>query len=135
MALITSAALVIFHVPLRGSVLLLVASSTLFLLTSLGAGLFMSTVSQTQQQATMSSFFFALPCFMLSGFAFPLRNMPLAVQYLTYLNPLRYFIEIVRGVFLKGTGISVLWPQVLALAIYGATVVTLSAVRFRKRLD
>lgn len=134
-ALVTSAALLIFRVPLRGSVLLLVASSALFLLTSLGAGLFMSTVSQTQQQAMMSSFFFAMPCFMLSGFAFPLRNMPVAVQWLTYLNPLRYFIEIVRGVFLKGTGIGVLWPQVLALAIYGVAVVTLSALRFRKRLD
>jgi len=133
--LVTSAALLIFHVPLRGSVLLLLASAVLFLLTSLGAGLFISTISQTQQQAMMSSFFFALPCFMLSGFAFPLRNMPSAVQYLTYLNPLRYYIEIVRGVFLKGTGISVLWPQILALAVYGVSVVTLSALRFRKRLD
>jgi ABC-2 type transport system permease protein len=133
--LVTSAALLIFHVPLRGSVLLLLGSALLFLLTSLGAGLYISTISQTQQQAMMSSFFFALPCFMLSGFAFPLHNMPLAVQYLTYLNPLRYYIEIVRGVFLKGTGISVLWPQILALAVYGVSVVALSALRFHKRLD
>jgi ABC-2 type transport system permease protein len=133
--LVTSAALLIFRVPLRGSPLLLTASAALFLLTSLGAGLFLSTVSHTQQQAMMSSFFFALPCFMLSGFAFPLHNMPMAVQYLTYLNPLRYFMEIVRGIFLKGTGISVLWPQVAALAVYGVSVVMLSALRFRKRLD
>ena len=133
--LITSAALLIFRVPLRGSLLLLLAGAALFLLTSLGAGLFLSTVSQTQQQAMMSSFFFAMPCFMLSGFAFPIRNMPAAVQYLTYLNPLRYFMEIVRGVFLKGTGFGVLWPQMLALVVYGVAVVTLSAVRFRKRLD
>ena len=133
--LVTSAALLIFRVPLRGNPLLLLAAAALFLLTSLGAGLFLSTVSQTQQQAMMSSFFFALPCFMLSGFAFPIRNMPLAVQYLTYLNPLRYFMEILRGVFLKGTGLSVLWPQAVALAVYGAGIVTLSALRFRKRLD
>ena len=133
--LVTAAALLIFHVPLRGNPLLLGASAALFLLTSLGAGLLISTISQTQQQAMMSSFFFAMPCFMLSGFAFPLRNMPVAVQYLTYLNPLRYFVEIVRGIFLKGTGIAVLWPQLLALAIYGISVVTLSALRFRKRLD
>jgi ABC-2 type transport system permease protein len=133
--LVTSGALLIFHVPLRGNPLLLLACSALFLLTSLGAGLFLSTISQTQQQAMMSSFFFSMPCFMLSGFAFPIRNMPLAVQYLTYLNPLRYFIEIVRGLFLKGSGIAVLWPQMLTLAVYGVSVVVLSALRFRKRLD
>ena len=72
---------------------------------------------------------------MLSGFAFPIRNMPAAVQYLTYLNPLRYFIEIVRGLFLKGVGIDVLWPQMAALAVFGITVLTLSAVRFQKKLD
>jgi len=134
-ALITTAALVVFHIPLRGSILLLVGCSILFLLTSLGAGLFLSTISQTQQQAMMASFFFSTPAFMLSGFAFPIRNMPEAVQYLTYLNPLRYFMEIVRGIFLKGTGMSVLWPQMLALAVYGVAVMTLSAMRFHKRLD
>jgi ABC-2 type transport system permease protein len=133
--LVTSAALLIFHIPLRGSALLLLASATLFLLTSLGAGLFVSTISQTQQQAMMGAFMFSMPCFMLSGFAFPIRNMPVAVQYLTYLNPLRYFIEIVRGLFLKGTGFSILWPQMAILAVYGVSVLTLSALRFRKRLD
>jgi ABC-2 type transport system permease protein len=72
---------------------------------------------------------------MLSGFMFPIRNMPLAVQYLTYLNPVRYYMEIVRGIFLKGTGVAVLWPQMLALLIFGVTILTLSVLRFHKRLD
>ncbi len=132
--LVTTAAILLFHIPLRGNPLLL-GSAALFLLTSLGAGLYLSTISNTQQQAMMASFFFSMPCFMLSGFTFPIRNMPLPVQYLTYLNPLRYFMEIVRGVFLKGTGFSVLWPQLLILAVYGLSVLILSALRFRKRLD
>ena len=72
---------------------------------------------------------------MLSGFAFPIRNMPVVVQWLTYLNPLRYFMEIVRGIFLKGVGVTILWPQMVALAVYGVTVLGLSAVRFHKTLD
>ena len=102
--MITAAALLVFHVPLRGSFLLLLGCAVLFLMSSLGAGLFLSTISQTQQQAMMSSFFFSTPAFMLSGFAFPIRNMPQPVQWLTYLNPVRYFMEIVRGIFLKGAG-------------------------------
>ena len=133
--LITSVALLVFHVPFRGSFLLLLVCSVLFLMTSLGAGLFLSTISQTQQQAMMSSFFFSMPVFMLSGFAFPIRNMPLPVQWLTYLNPVRYFIEIVRGIFLKGAGVDVLWPQMACLTVYGVAVLGLSAVRFRKKLD
>ena len=133
--LITTAALLVFGVPLRGSVLLLFLGVVLFLLTTLGAGLFLSTVSHTQQQAMMSMFFFTMPAFMLSGFAFPIANMPLAIQWVTYLNPLRYFMEIVRGLFLKGTGLTVLWPQYVALAIFGVAVITMSAMRFRKKLD
>lgn len=133
--LITLAASLIFHIPFRGSPLLLAVCAALFLLTSLGIGLFISTISQTQQQAVMSSFLFAAPTFMLSGFMFPIRNMPLAVQYFTYLNPLRYFLEIVRGIVLKGTGVAVLWPQMLALLVYGVCIVTLAAARFRRRLD
>jgi ABC-2 type transport system permease protein len=133
--IVTAGALTVFHVPFRGSGILLFSCSALFLLTSLGTGLFISTISQTQQQAIMSSTLFAMPTFMLSGFAFPIRNMPMAVQYYTYLNPLRYFVEIVRGIFLKGTGVAVLWPQMLALLIYGTTVMLLAALRFRKRLD
>ncbi len=133
--LVTSLALLIFQVPFRGNFFLLLFCGLLFLMTSLGTGLFISTISRTQQQAVMSSFFFATPTFMLSGFSFPIRNMPLGVQYLTYLNPLRYFVEIVRGIFLKGVGMSILWPQMVVLAVYGVTVLLLSASRFKKKLD
>ena len=133
--LVTVAALLVFRIPLHGSFLLLLCCAVLFLMTSLGAGLFLSTISQTQQQAMMGSFFFSTPAFMLSGFAFPIRNMPVPVQYLTYLNPIRYFIEIVRGIFLKGAGVDVLWPQMAALTVYGITVLSLSAMRFQKKLD
>ncbi|MBI3951446.1 MAG: ABC transporter permease [Acidobacteria bacterium] len=133
--LVTTAALLVFHIPFRGSSLVLLGCATLFLLTTLGAGLFISTISQTQQQAMMASFFFFMPAFMLSGFAFPIRNMPVVVRYLTYLNPVRYFIEIVRGIFLKGTGVTVLWPQMVALLVFGIVVVGVSALRFHKRLD
>jgi ABC-2 type transport system permease protein len=133
--LVSSVALLVFHIPFRGSVLLLLFCASLFLMTTLGAGLFLSTISQTQQQAMMMNFFFSTPAFMLSGFAFPIRNMPVAVQYLTYLNPLRYFMEVVRGIFLKGVGISVLWPQMVAMAVYGVLVLGLSAARFQKTLD
>jgi ABC-2 type transport system permease protein len=134
-ALITTAALLVFQTPLRGSVPLLFFCAALFLMTSLGAGLFLSTISHTQQQAMMMNFFFSMPAFMLSGFAFPIRNMPEPVQWLTYLNPLRYFIEIVRGIFLKGVGVETLWPQMAALVLYGVTVLALSSLRFRKKLD
>jgi ABC-2 type transport system permease protein len=133
--LITTVALAVFHIPFRGSPWLLLVCSLAYLMTSLGAGLFLSTVSHTQQQAMMMSFFFTTPAFMLSGFAFPIRNMPVVVQYLTYLNPLRYFIEIVRGIFLKGSGIAVLWPQMLCLVVYGVVVLGLSTARFHKTLD
>jgi len=133
--IVTGAALLIFDVPFRGSVTMLFAASILYLLTTLGAGLYISTISRTQQQAMMSTFFFFVPAMLLSGFAFPIRNMPLPVQYLTYLNPLRYFMEIARGLFLKGVGISVLWPQLAALALFGTVILGLSALRFHKRLD
>jgi len=132
---ITSMALLVFHVPLRGNLLLLTGCALAFLMTTLGVGLFISTVSHTQQQAMMGSFFFFMPGFMLSGFAFPIRNMPLVVQWLSYLNPLRYFMEIVRGLFLKGTGVGVLWPQILALMVFGFAILSFSALRFHKRLD
>jgi ABC-2 type transport system permease protein len=135
MVVITTLAMVVFRIPFRGSPFLLVGASLLFLMTTLGAGLFISTISQTQQQAIMSTFIFLMPAFMLSGFAFPIRNMPEPIQWLTFLNPVRYFMEIVRGLFLKGSGLEVLWPQMLALAVYGAVVLTSSALRFHKRLD
>ena len=133
--LVIMVALFFFHVPFRGSPLLLFACAILFLMTTMGAGMFISTISRTQQQAMMTTFLFFQPFFLLSGFAFPIRNMPQSIQYLTLLDPLRYFIEIVRGLFLKGTGVSVLWPQMLALAVFGVVILSLSAMRFRKRLD
>jgi len=133
--LVVIAALLMFHVPFRGSALLLLASGGLFLMTSLGAGLFISTISQTQQQAMMTTSMFFQPFFLLSGFAFPIRNMPEPIQYLTLLNPVRYFMEIVRGIFLKGSGVNVLWPQMVTLAVFGVVILSLSAMRFRKRLD
>lgn len=135
LALITGAALLVFRIPLRGNPLLLLVASILFLLTTLGIGLFISTISRTQQQAMMASFLFFLPALMLSGFSFPIRNMPQPVQYFTYLIPVRYFMEIARGVFLKGTGTEALWPQMLALFVFGVAILTLSALRFHKRLD
>jgi len=132
---IIAAALLIFRIPFRGDPVLLFVSVLLFLLTSLGIGLFISTISRTQQQAMMTSFFFFMPALLLSGFAFPIRNMPVPAQVLTYLNPLRYFMEIVRSAFLKGVGVRVLWPQVLALLLFGITILGLSALRFHKRLD
>ncbi|MGA9363110.1 MAG: ABC transporter permease [Bacteroidota bacterium] len=124
-----------FDVPLRGSVALLFALSGLFVLTTLGLGLFVSTISKTQQQAMMTAqFFFFMPFIYLSGFAFPIENMPRVIQYVTYLIPLRYFIVIIRGVFLKGIGIAELWPQVIPLWIFGLAILTLSILRFRKRL-
>jgi ABC-2 type transport system permease protein len=134
-AIVTVAALLVFRTPFRGSGMELLACSVLFLLSTLGIGLFISTISHTQQQAMMSSFFFFLPAMLLSGFSFPIPNMPMPVQLLTYLNPLRYFMQILRGIFLKGIGAEVLWPQMLALALFGIAIIVLSALRFHKRLD
>jgi ABC-2 type transport system permease protein len=129
------AAIYWFEIPLVGSIPLLFLAACLFLLGTLGIGLFISTISQTQQQAMMTTFFFILPFFMLSGFVFPIANMPDIVQWLTYLNPLRYFLVILRGIFLKGVGLDVLWPQYLLLAVLGTIVFSGAIVRFKKRLD
>lgn len=134
-ALITAVAVFWFTVPIRGSLLLLFGATALYLLSALGIGLFISTVSKTQQQALMSTFFFFQPAMLLSGFVFPIANMPEAIQYVTYLNPLRYFLVIIRGIFLKGSGPAVLWPEMLALFVLGAAVFTISTLRFRKRLE
>ncbi|MEZ5402618.1 MAG: ABC transporter permease [Bryobacteraceae bacterium] len=135
LVLVTLAARVIFGIPFRGSPLLLLGASLLFLMTTLGMGLFISTVSRTQQQALMSSFFFFMPAFMLSGFAFPIRNMPEFAQWISLGNPQRYFIEVLRGVFLKGSTAEVLWPQLAAMAGLGVAILAASALRFRKTLD
>ena len=124
-----------FEIPLAGSLALLFLSTSLFLLSTLGTGLFISTISKTQQQAMMTTFFFVLPFFMLSGFVFPIENMPVEVQWLTYLNPLRYFLIVIRGIFLKGVGFHQLWHQLFAMTILGASVFTGAVWRFEKRLD
>jgi len=123
-----------FEVPLRGNPLLLLLGNVFFLMSSVGVGLFISTISSTQQQAQISTFFFMMPAFILSGFAFPLENMPEWLQTITYANPLRYFLIIIRGVFLKGNGLDILWPQMLALVILGGLMILLSSMRFQKRL-
>jgi ABC-2 type transport system permease protein len=126
----------LFHVPLRGSLILLYAMSGLFLLTTLGLGLLVSTLVKTQQQAMMvSNFFVMMPFVLLSGFAFPVENMPPAIQLVTHLIPLKYFMIIIRGIFLKGAGLHDLWPQALMLLVWGAVVFTLAALKFHKRLE
>jgi len=125
-----------FGIPLRGSFFLLLSLSGLFVLTTLGLGLFVSTVSKTQQQAMMTAqFFFFMPFIFFSGFTFPIENMPQVIQYITYAIPLRYYIVIVRGLFLKGVGIAELWTQAAALLAFGVVILTLSVLRFKKKLS
>jgi ABC-2 type transport system permease protein len=124
-----------FEVPLRGSFWLLLVMCQVYLLSTLGLGLFVSTISRTQQQAMMTtSFFFLLPMVFLSGFIFPIENMPDVIQLFTYLIPLRYFLVILRGIFLKGVGIDVLWPEAGALLLWGVVILTLATLRSTKRL-
>jgi ABC-2 type transport system permease protein len=124
-----------FEVPMRGSIPLLFGMCLIYLLSTLGLGLFVSTISQTQQQAMMTTiFFFLTPMMYLSGFIFPIENMPQWIQPLTYLIPLRYFLVIVRGIFQKGIGLEILWPQALALLAWGLGMLTLATLRSSKRL-
>ena len=134
MVLITVLGVLMFNIPINGPLWLLPLSTAIYLLSVLGIGLFISTVAKTQQQALMASFLFYMPAILLSGFMFPIENMPVIFQYLTYANPLRYFLVIIRGIFLKGNGFSILWPQMLSLFILGAVVLILSSLRFKKRL-
>jgi ABC-2 type transport system permease protein len=133
-ALVTAVGVGWFDVPIRGSFTLLLFGTALYLLSTLGFGLFISTVSQTQQQAMMSTFFFFFPAMLLSGFIYPIANMPQFFQWLTLLNPLRHFLIIIRGVFLKGIGFDVLWPQLAALLVLGLCVMTFAVARFKKTL-
>jgi len=122
-----------FKVPLLGSLTLLFLTSLAFMLSTLAIGLLISTVSKTQQQAMMTSFFFMMPAILLSGFAFPIENMPTPIQYLTYLNPLRYFVVIIRAIFLKGTTASQLVGQIIPLVALGIGTLAISSLWFRKR--
>jgi len=124
-----------FRVPFRGNVLVLALGAVLFLLCMLSVGLLISTVSSTQQQAMVTSFFFIMPAITFSGFGFPIATMPQWLQYLTYLSPLRYFLVVLRGTYLKGVGLDVLWPQMAAMAGLGVGLLTLAILRFHKALD
>jgi ABC-2 type transport system permease protein len=134
MALIMVLAVFWFEIPMRGSLFLLFISTLLFLLSTLGTGLFISTISTTQQQAMMTTFFYVFPAILLSGFVFPIDSMPEIVQWITYANPLRYFLVILRVIFLKGAGAEVLWPHIMAMGILGVLVFILSSLKFTKRL-
>ena len=124
-----------FRVPFRGSLAVLALGMVLFLLCMLGVGLLISTVSATQQQAMVTGFFFIMPAITISGFGFPISSMPRFVQWLTNLDPLRYLLIVLRGTYLKGIGLDVLWPQMLAMAVLGSLLLTISVLRCRKSLD
>jgi ABC-2 type transport system permease protein len=124
-----------FQVPFRGSLAVLALGMVLFLLCMLGIGLFISTVSATQQQAMVTAFFFIMPAVTFSGFGFPIASMPRFVQWLTYVDPLRYLLVVLRGTYLKGIGLAVLWPQMAAMAVLGTALLAVSVLRFRKSLD
>jgi len=130
--LISVVAVFWFDIPLLGSLPALFLATGLYLLSTLGVGLLISTTCRTQQQAMMSTFFFIMPAILLSGFIYPIANMPLGIQWVTYLNPLRHFLIIIRGIFLKGQGVQLLWPQMLALALLGTALLSMAAGRFRK---
>ena len=133
--LITAVGTLWFRVPLRGSFLVLTAGTVLFLLCTLGIGLLISTVSSTQQQAMVSAFFFIMPAIIFSGFSSPISSMPQWLQVLTYADPLRYYLVILRSVYLKGLGFEILWPQMAALATLALVILSLSILRFHKSLD
>ena len=135
MILVTLLAVWWFELPVNGSIPLFFLANCLFLLSTLGIGLFISTISATQQQAMMTTFFFIQPAFLLSGFVFPIANMPAVIQWLTLLNPFRYILVIIRGIFLKGVGLEVLWQEYLSLTVIGIIVFAGAVSRFRKRLD
>jgi len=134
-ALISAAGTLWFRVPLQGGIGALTLGTILFILCMLGVGLFISTISSTQQQAMVTSFFFIMPAVIFSGFGSPISSMPELLQYLTYLDPLRYYQVVLRSVYLKGVGLEVLWPQMAAMAAIGVVMLTVSVLRFHKSLE
>jgi len=133
--LIIIAGKLIFNLPIRGSLLFLFGVCFVFILTTLSLGIFISTISRTQQQAMMTAIIFMMPAMLLSGIFSPIESMPKAIKYITVLNPLKYFVRAVRGILLKGNDFLILWPQVLALVIFGITAIILSSLRFEKHLE
>jgi ABC-2 type transport system permease protein len=131
LAIVTAIAIFWFEIPFRGSLVLLLLASALFLLSGLGLGLLISTVSNTQQEAFMASFLVFMPAILLSGFMFPVSSMPGVFEWLTLLNPVRHYIEIVRSLFLKGTGFADLWSQYLSLLALGSALLSFASFRFR----
>ncbi len=135
LALVVGAGVLIFGVPFRGSYIDLFLTSLLFLIGTLSWGLFVSVIAKNQIQASQISMITAyLPAFLLSGFIYPIENMPVVLQVITFIVPARYFVEILKGLFLQGVGLSVLWPQVLALVIYAVLILSLARKRFTKRI-
>ncbi len=132
LGLITTVATLWFHIPLRGSLAFLFLVSFAYVVCGLGIGLLISTVSNTTQEAFMTMFMFFLPAMIISGFFFPIENMPVFFQYLSLLNPVAYYVKAVRAIFLKGAGIMVLWPQFMALAAMGVAILWFASTRFRK---
>jgi len=132
--LLVTAGTWVFGVPLRGNLAVMALATLLYLLSTLGVGLLISTISSNQQQAFLGGFLFTLPAMLLSGIMTPIDSMPRWMQWLTYANPLRYFQEIARANLLKGGSFADLWPKLLALALFGAAIFGLAAARFRKRL-
>ena len=135
MFVVSSIAIFWFNVPFKGNIVFLLFSALLYILSTLSVGMFISTISRTQQQAMMSFFLFFIPAILFSGFAFPIYSMPDIIQLVTHINPLMYFIVIIRGVFLKGAGFRALWTELLALGIIGLSLLSLSSWRLKRRLE
>ena len=134
--IVLTAMRVVFDIPVRGSIVFLFICSSIFMLNLLGLGLFISIFSKTQQQAMMLSIFgLMMPMVFLSGFSFPIENMPVVIRTVTYIIPLRYFMTIIRGIVLKGIGFAELWKELLILTIMGIGILTLSIKGFRKKLE
>jgi len=134
--IVLTAMTLIFDIPIRGSIIFLFFTSFLYILSTLGLGLFVSTISKTQQQAMMLAIFIImLPMVYLSGFVFPIENMPKLIQFTTYVIPLRYFMVIIRGIILKGIGFAELWQETFVLFMIGIIILYLSSLRFQKRLE
>jgi len=132
LTVVTTIALLWFGIPFRGSFALLFLASALYILSGVGLGLLISTISKTQQEAFMSTLLVMMPAILLSGFMFPVSSMPELFQWITFVNPVRHYIEIVRSIFLKGTGLTSLWRQYLWLLILGSILLSFAATRFRK---
>jgi ABC-2 type transport system permease protein len=131
LALVTGVTILWFGIPMQGSAFVLLAAALLYILAGLSFGLFFSSISKTQQEAFMSVFLLFFPMMILSGFFYPISSMPVGFQWLTYANPIRHFLEIVRAVFLKGEGILTLWRQFLLLSVIAALALRFAIVRFR----